>query len=416
MQVLLFDDERVPALYPLTLTRPAADLRLGILTLREKWAHALGREVGLWPGLDHLRAAFTAVGDDPDVLLINGRFLPTAEWTDHLLLTLLGPDRDGEARHESNGTVLAARIRREQLPFLSGLLGPAQFDSQTRLSLWKWHEEPPLVLKRPTDIFRLNGGEIRRDFERLTRGRSSAPLDDRHTIVYRPDWVFAEPGVRIRAAVLNAEDGPIYLGRDADIQEGALLHGAHAILDQAVVNMGAKLRGDSTIGPQCKVGGELSNTVLWGQSNKAHDGFVGNSVIGQWCNLGADTNTSNLKNTYGTVALYDYPSQAPLDTGLTFAGLVMGDHSKAGINTMFNTGTVVGVCSNVFGGGFPPKWVPSFRWGSETGFGAEPRWSEYALDKALETAARVMARRGQALDALQRAILEAVFALSRQGH
>ena len=421
MQVFLFDDERVPALYPLTLTRPAADLRVGISTLREKWALALAlaQPVQLWAGAAWLTEKFNQtveLAPDADVLLINGRFLPTSEWTEHLLPALTAA---GQALHEANGTVLAARLQAHQLPYLhasvAGYLGPAQIDAQARLSQWKWREEPPLVLKRPTDLFRLNGAELRRDFERLTRGRPSAPLADPHTIIYRPEWVFAEPGVRVRAAVLNAEEGPIYLGQNADLQEGCLVHGAHAILEHAVVNMGAKLRGDSTIGPHCKVGGELSNSVLWGHSNKAHDGFVGNSVIGQWCNLGADTNTSNLKNTYGTVALYDYPTQAPLDTGLTFAGLVMGDHSKAGINTMFNTGTVVGVCSNVFGGGFPPKWVPSFRWGSETGFGAEPRWSEYALDKALDTAARVMARRGLSLDARERALLEAVFALSRQG-
>ncbi len=423
MQVLLFDDERVPALYPLTLTRPAADLRVGISTLREKWADTLGRPVGHWTGAAWLAETFNqAVSEDvrdpaqdptEDVLLVNGRFLPTPEWTDHLLPALSHP---GEALPEHNGTVLAARLRRDQLSFLQGYVGPAQFDALVRLRQWKWHHEPPLVLKRPTDVFRLNGAELRRDFERLTRVRTSAPLADAHTVVYRPDWVFAEPGVKVRAAVLNAEDGPIYLAHGAEIQAGALVGGGHAILEHAVINMGAKLRGDSTIGPYCKVGGELSNSVLWGYSNKAHDGFVGNSVIGQWCNLGADTNTSNLKNTYGTVALYDYPSQAPLDTGLNFAGLIMGDHGKAGINTMFNTGTVVGVCSNVFGGGFPPKWVPSFRWGSETGFGADPRWSIYTLEKALETAERVMARRQTTLTPADRRLLEAVFQLSRQGY
>jgi UDP-N-acetylglucosamine diphosphorylase/glucosamine-1-phosphate N-acetyltransferase len=411
VQVLLFDDERVPGLHPLTLTRPAGDLRVGILTVREKWEQRLRVPVGHWAGAQYLRVKFNGLTNDADVLLINGRFLPSHEWLDRLI-PALGP---GEAWHEANGNVLAARLDRTQLSFLQGYIDVVAFDAQVRLRLWRW-TEPPRELERPTDLFRYTGPEIRRDFALLTRGKASSLLDDPHTRIYRPEWVFAEPGVKVRAAVLNAEDGPIYLGHHADIQEGALIHGAHAILEHAVVNMGAKLRGDSSIGPYCKVGGEISNSVLWGYSNKAHDGFLGNSVLGQWCNLGADTNTSNLKNTYGTVALYDYLTQAPADTGLTFAGLIMGDHSKAGINTMFNTGTVVGVASNVFGGGFPPKWVPSFRWGSESGFGSAPQWAEHDLTKALETAERVMARRGHHLDPTEHAILHAVYALSQQGY
>jgi UDP-N-acetylglucosamine diphosphorylase/glucosamine-1-phosphate N-acetyltransferase len=224
--------------------------------------------------------------------------------------------------------------------------------------------------------------------------------------VYKPEQVFVEPGAKIKAAILNAENGPIYIGRDAEIQEGAIIHGAHAICDHAVVNMGAKLRGDSTIGPWCKVGGEVSNSILHSYSNKGHDGFIGNSVIGAWCNLGADTNCSNLKNNYADVKIWSYAQKRFVNTGLMFCGLIMGDHSKCGINTMFNTGTVVGVAANIFGDGFPRNFIPDFSWGGAAGF------VTHAPVKAFETAEKVMQRRGILLSDADKDLLQHVFNLT----
>ncbi|MCU0354028.1 MAG: glucose-1-phosphate thymidylyltransferase, partial [Cytophagales bacterium] len=231
---------------------------------------------------------------------------------------------------------------------------------------------------------------------------------DRHTVVYNPEQVFLEPGARVRACILNADTGPIYIGKDADIQEGSIIRGPFAIGTESVVALGAKLRGDITVGPYCKVGGEISNSVLFAHSNKGHEGYLGNSVLGEWCNLGADTNNSNLKNDYGTVKQWSYAHNDFVDTGRQFVGLVMGDHSKAGINTMFNTGTVVGVSANVFGGDFPPRHVPSFTWGGAAGL------EVYRLDKALATAERVLARRNLPLTDTDRQILTHVFKLTHK--
>ena len=252
----------------------------------------------------------------------------------------------------------------------------------------------------------------KQDFETLTQTQTSAPVDDRHSIVYGADNIFVAPGVKIRAATLNAEDGPIYLGPNVQVQEGAIIHGTHAFCESAVINMGGKMRGDTTIGPYSKVGGEIANSVIQGYSNKGHEGYLGNSVLGYWCNLGADTNTSNLKNNYAEVKLWNYKWDAEagvLDggrfkkTGTIFCGLIMGDHSKCGINTMFNTGTVVGVSANVFGAGYPRNFIPSFSWGGAGGF------TTYQLRKVYEVAEAVMGRRKVTLDAQERGILETIF-------
>jgi UDP-N-acetylglucosamine diphosphorylase/glucosamine-1-phosphate N-acetyltransferase len=224
--------------------------------------------------------------------------------------------------------------------------------------------------------------------------------------MYNEQNVFLEEGVYIRAAVLNAETGPIYLGKNSIIQEGALIRGSFALGEGSHVNMGAKIRGDSSIGPYCKVGGEISNSVLFSHSNKAHDGFLGNSVIGEWCNLGADTNTSNLKNNYDVNKLWSHSSSTFENTGLQFCGLIMGDHSKCGINTMFNTATVVDVCSNIFGEGYPDNYIPSFAWGGSNGF------TTNQLTKVLETAERVMGRRNVPLTNIDKDILYHIFELT----
>jgi UDP-N-acetylglucosamine diphosphorylase/glucosamine-1-phosphate N-acetyltransferase len=260
------------------------------------------------------------------------------------------------------------------------------------------------VISRPWHLFLRNGTEIRRDFALLTQGRTSQPVGDAPTIVYAPENIFIEEGVKIRAAILNAENGPIYLGRNSEVQEGAILKGPLALGEGAVVNAGARLRGDNTIGPYCKVGGEIGNSILMGYSNKGHDGYLGNSVIGEWCNLGADTNTSNLKNNYAPVKVWSHTAHRFVNTGQTFCGLLMGDHAKAGINTMFNTGTVVGVGANVFGAGFPRTFIPSFSWGGASGF------DTFKLDKFAEVAERVMGRRGLAYDAEEEDVIKEVFA------
>jgi UDP-N-acetylglucosamine diphosphorylase/glucosamine-1-phosphate N-acetyltransferase len=259
------------------------------------------------------------------------------------------------------------------------------------------------ILRHPWDIFTYNAQEIRADFKLISAIGKSHELNDVHTKVYHPENIFVEEGVTIRAAVLNAESGPIYLGRNSVIQEGALIKGPFSLGEGAHINMGGKMRGDSTIGPYCKVGGEISNAVLFGYSNKAHDGFIGNTVIGEWCNLGADTNTSNLKNNYGEVALYSYPENKYKQTGKQFCGLIMGDHSKCSINTMFNTGTMVGVSANIFGGGFPPKFIPSFSWGGAQGL------ERYELEKSFEVAEKVMSRRNIRFDETEKEIFKEIF-------
>ncbi len=265
-------------------------------------------------------------------------------------------------------------------------------------------EQDLLIIKRPWDIFRNNGQQIKSDIDLLNI--ANHVLGDPHTITYNPDNIFVEEGAKVRAAILNAENGPIYLGKNSEVKEGAMIRGPFALGENSVVNMGAKLIGDNTIGPFSKVGGEISNTIIQGYSNKSHDGFLGNSVIGEWCNIGADTNTSNLKNNYAKVKLWDYNTERFENTGLQFCGLMMGDHAKCGINTMFNTATVVGVGANVFGEGFPRNFIPSFAWGGAKGY------STFRFDKFLEMTEIVMARREKILDETEKEILEHVYNLS----
>ena len=253
------------------------------------------------------------------------------------------------------------------------------------------------------DIFVENGTQIVSDYELLTANQTTQPLTDPHTRCYAPENIFIEKGVTIRAAILNAEDGPIYLGRNATISEGAIIQGPFALGEGAVIGQGAKIRPNTTVGPYCKVGGEVNNSVFFGYSNKGHDGYLGNSVIGEWCNLGANTNNSNLKNDFTNVKLYNYATQNLEDTGRIFCGLFMGDYTKAGISTMFNTGTVVGVNVNVFGAGFQPKHIPSFSWG-----GAAEGFAPYRFDKALTVIKETMRRREFAFDDKREAILQSI--------
>jgi UDP-N-acetylglucosamine diphosphorylase/glucosamine-1-phosphate N-acetyltransferase len=260
----------------------------------------------------------------------------------------------------------------------------------------------PNQVEYPWEIFSMNGKAIEDDFELITQGRKSKPIPESNKVI-NPNRVFIEEGATIECSVLNASSGPIYIGSDAEIMEGSLVRGPFALCEHSALKMGAKIYGPTTIGPYSKVGGEVNNCVIFGYSNKAHDGFLGNSVIGEWCNLGADTNNSNLKNNYAIVKLWSYNKKGFIDTGLQFCGLVMGDHSKCGINTMFNTGTVVGVSANIFGDGFPRNFIPSFSWGGAQGF------SVYKTDKAFETAEKVFSRRGLEFNQMEKDILSHIF-------
>lgn len=387
-QIVLFDDPAIRgSLLPFTFTRPVADIRVGILKISEKWQKYTSLKVTFLTQ-EYLQTKFPR--NSEQALAINGAWLPD-------------PDSFGKLKNlKPNqslfwGKTLMATYIGETEKNLS--FAPdreiVQLDSEPMLILKSWN------------IFQFNAAEIKKDFELLTKGRKSQPVSDPHTIVYAQENIFIEEGAKIKAAVLNAEAGPIYIGKNSEIQEGALIRGPFALCEGSTVNMGAKLRGDTTVGPFSKVGGEISNAVFFGYSNKGHDGFLGNSVIGEWCNLGADTNTSNLKNNYAQVKLWDYTKGGFSNTGLQFCGLMMGDHSKCGINTMFNTGTVVGVGSNIFGDGFPRNFIPSFSWGGAAGF------STFSMPKFEETVKAVYGRRGKEWTKEDKEIIERVFDLTK---
>lgn len=386
--LLLFDDPAIRgSLLPFTFTRPVADIRVGILKISEKWEKITGRSISFLTQ-DYLENKFPRAKGNS--LAINGAWLPDAD--SHNLISSLN---ENQALYF--GKILLASYIGETEKNLSGIKEKEQIQLE---------KEPTLLLKT-WNIFQFNGAEIRKDFDLITKGRTSEPLSDPFTKVYSPENIFIEKGAIIRAAILNADGGPIYIGKNTEIQEGAIIRGPFALCESSTVNMGAKIKGDSTVGPHCKVGGEVSNSVIFGYSNKGHEGFLGNSVIGEWCNIGADTNTSNLKNNYTQVKLWDYAKGGFANTGLQFCGLMMGDHSKCGINTMFNTGTVVGVGANIFGDGFPRNFIASFAWGGASGF------STFDFHKFEETAKAVMGRRGLELSADEIEILRLIFDLSK---
>lgn len=381
MNVILFDDPVLRGqLLPLTFTRPTASLRVGILTIAEKWRLRLPADVsfGTQP---YLEGKFPRVTTS-DNYWINGALCP-----DEAFIAVVRILRPNDAI-EKNGRILAVRTADDEVP---------------EVIAGKVHSYPGelCIVDQPWKIFHQNGPQIRLDFELITRGRSSYPIADKATVVYNESNVFVEEGVMLKAAILNAENGPIYLGKNSQVQEGAIIRGPFGLGERSIINMGGKMRGDTSIGPDCKVGGEVANSVMYSFSNKAHDGYLGNSVIGEWCNLGADANTSNMKNNYDIIRLWSHAKKEFISTGLYFCGLIMGDHSKAGINTMFNTGSVVGVNSNVLGGGYPPNFIPSFSWAGE---------NTYDIEKALGTAERAMARRNQKITDVDRSVLREVFA------
>ncbi|WP_200975708.1 GlmU family protein [Echinicola sp. 20G] len=388
--ITLFDDPAFRgSLLPFTFTRPVADIRVGILKIKEKWEKYLQTSAGFFTQ-DYLKDKFPLIEESK--LFINGGLCP-----DHGLVTAIKNLKKGQAIFKDQ-YLLAAYVDQPDdfsIDEIKEQTEQIQYEGEITLIHRSWH------------IFQHNALEIRKDFVLITANRKSIGIHDKHTIVYNPEMVFVEEGAEIRAAVLNAENGPIYIGKNAQVQEGALIRGPFALCEGSAVSMGGKMRGDTTVGPFSKVGGEVSNSVIFGYSNKGHDGFMGNTVVGEWCNFGADTNISNLKNNYAPVKIWDYTKGGFSNTGLQFCGLMMGDHSKCGINTMFNTGTVIGVGANVFGDGFPRNFVPSFAWGGAAGF------STFQFRKFEDTASKVMERRGLTFDQQEESILQRVFEMTQ---
>ncbi len=384
MNYILFDDYSRLNLLPFTYTKPVCELRIGILTIKEKWEKQLNAPVS-YDTESYLSEKYTKTAA-ADNLFVNGKICPNAA-----LLSLLKDLKPGECIKHGND-LLGYRTHTTE-----------GFNSEKLLAEAKEVSVSYISVKDVWDIFSKNEGAIKEDFEFLTKGRSSKILSSTNTVIGNKELVFLEEGAVVEASVLNTKAGPIYIAKDAEVMEGSLIRGPFSLGEHSALKLSTKIYGPTTIGPHCKVGGEINNSVIFGYSNKAHDGFLGNSVIGEWCNLGADTNNSNLKNNYAPVKLFNYKKDRMVDTGLQFCGLIMGDHSKCGINTMFNTGTVVGVGANIFGGGFPPTHIPSFAWG-----GAD-KIETYQFDKMLETANRVFARRSLVVSKEEAAILNYIF-------
>lgn len=371
MDILLYDGPEWDQLLPLTYTRPIAELRPGYFTLREKWELVSGRETSLHCR-DYLQKKFKHKSKHQGIFINSSVLASKTLWQEIETLS------HAEALSRGN-EILAFRfdesIDLNQLPHLH----------------LKQVSYSPAKLERPWDLFLTLDEAIKLDFELL--GGAQAKNCEVHASQLIGDQIYIAEGAVINGAIINSTFGPVIIGKDAEVMEGSLVRGPLALGDHATLKMGAKIYGASAFGPHCKIGGEVSNSMFQAYSNKGHDGFVGNSVIGAWCNFGADTNVSNLKNNYSEVKVWDYSSGDFINSKQQFCGLLMADHSKTGINTMLNTGSMVGVSSNVFGAGFPPKFIPSFAWGGEKGF------EIYELDKAIETAKKVMGRRGIELTA-----------------
>lgn len=381
--MILFDEPHLRNhLKPITLTRPMAELRLGITTIAEKWKYYFSQEVSYLTE-SYLSKKYKATYTEQN-LYINAAVLPTQALVDEIRIL---PDEVALVVGED---VIALKSKKK-LKFGFKTKDFQKTDCQSGV----------LMLRKLPHLFLFNAEQIQADFDRITSDRTSAAVTDPYTCIYGVDNIFIEEGVNIKAAILNAENGPIYIGKNAVIQEGSLIIGPAAIGENSMVAFGAKIRPNVTLGPVCRVGGEVGNSIFMGYSNKAHDGFLGNSVIGEWCNLGANTNNSNLKNDYKEVKLYDYQYGELVSSDELFCGTFMGDFTKAGISTMFNTGTVVGVSSNVFGAGFQDKFVPSFLWG-----GKAEGYEAYRFEKAIEVINATMARREKHLSAEEIEILK----------
>lgn len=390
--IILFGDDHWTGLLPLTLTRPICELRVGILTIKEKWEKHLGGTAS-YITQDYLAEKYP-VNIQNDNLLINSTFLPNKKLVGYIKKLNIN-----EALLTGN-ELIAARLSEDQFESLSS--DTTALQSLKGVDLGRDSSIEFSRITSPHHIFQLNGQELQNDFELITHGRESEQVSETNKI-YGKYGFFAEEGVKMEYCLINTDGGPVYLGKDVLVMEGTAIRNGFAAGEGTIVKMGTKIYGPTTAGPHCRLGGEINNTVFIANANKSHDGYLGNSVIGEWCNLGAGTNVSNLKNNYLPVRQWSYVTEKFEDTGLQFCGLIMGDHSKCGINTMLNTGTVIGVASNVFGDGFPRTFIPSFSWGGAAGF------TVHQLSKALETAEIVMSRRNILLTDQDKKILEHIF-------
>ncbi|MEO0403856.1 MAG: GlmU family protein [Bacteroidota bacterium] len=383
MQLHFFNNLDQKTFYPLTLTRGVADLRVGVLTIAEKWQKFFDKEL-----YEHSPNPTTpnTKGISDNILGINPTFLPTRDLIQQIKALQTG---DCIVYKDVVVAYLSDSLSNDFL----------NIDECSEMNMVSMESEP-LVLVHLSDLFKHNGEQIIQDIQLLEAERSTVP--EHCTVIGNKADVYVHPSASVLASTLNVEKGPIYIGKGATVMESSMVRGPFALCEHATLKMGTKVYEDTTIGPWCKAGGEIGNSIMIGYSNKGHDGYMGNSILGEWCNLGADTNTSNLKNNYSEVKIWSYESEQLEKSGLTFCGLIMGDHSKCGINTMFNTGTVVGVSANIYGGNFPPKFIPSFSWGGSDGM------VTYDIEKAIDTAERVMARRKVELDDKGRELLRKI--------
>lgn len=387
MNYILFDDASRDSLKPLSYIRPVCDIRVGIMTIREKWEKYLETKTSTLTEAYLSKKYPTELSDS--MILINGSICPTEELVEEikklsLNQVLVFDDESGDSH------IIA--IYKTKDDFIS--------DSDESEKIEYKKEFTRIV--NTWDIFVHNDKEIRKDFDLITKGRKSAKISETNKLI-NPDNIFVEEGAKIECSSLNATEGPIYIGKDAEIMEGSMVRGTFAMCEHSVLKLGTKIYGATTLGPYAKVAGELANVVIFGYSNKAHDGYIGSSVIGEWCNIGADSNASNLKNTYEEVRLWSIEKNTFVPTGQTFCGTIFGDHTKCGINTMFNTGTVLGISSNIFGHGYQRNFIPSFAWGGNAGL------KLYELEKSLEVARKMMARRGVELSKEDEDILKYIY-------
>ncbi|MCK0159902.1 GlmU family protein [Allomuricauda sp. F6463D] len=387
MNYILSDGNHREDLFPFTLTRPVPGIRVGILTIDEKWGKWLKAPVSFQTETYLLEKFPLTVATNNTV--INGSYLPNKTLVDAIQKLKVG-----EALMDDEEYIAYVTDKPE-----------TGFEVSTYKTIA--FEGDVFTIKNTWDIFSKNSEALRADFELLTNGRTSQSISETNQ-VKSPENIFIEKGATVEFCILNASTGPIYIGKNALMMEGCMVRGGLALCENAIVKMGAKIYGAVTAGPGCKIGGEVNNAVLFANSNKGHDGFLGNSVLGEWCNIGADTNTSNLKNDYAPVRIWNYKTEGFVKTGLQFCGLMMGDHSKCGINVMFNTGTVIGVSANIFGSGFPRNFIPSFSWGGAAGY------TTFRTNKAFEVAEAMMKRRNMEFNATETRVLEHVFELTQK--
>lgn len=387
MNYILSDASHRNAFLPFTFTRPVCEIRIGIDTIREKWGSMLGVGCSALTE-DYLQEKFP-LETEADNVVINASFLPDNDLVKAVQELGVGELLMGQEEWIAYRTTQVSKeVSQDDFVIIDFKEGVVQ-------------------IRNTWDIFSLNGQVLEADFERITAGRYSSPISPTNSLI-KEDRIFLEDGAKVEHSILNAKNGPIYIGKDAEIMEGCMIRGGFAMGPNSIMKMGAKIYGPTSVGPSCKIGGELNNVVMFGYSSKSHDGFLGNAVLGEWCNMGADTNNSNLKNNYAMVKLWSYETQRFEPTGLQFCGLMMGDHSKTAINTVINTGTVIGVSVNLYSAGFPRNFIPSYSWGGANGF------TTYRTNKAFETAVAAMERRGVEFNEIDERMLNHVFELTAE--